>query len=225
MLLPDEEARGAVVVHHAGGVAVDAHLGLQPAAGDRVALARRAVLARQELRHDEERDALHAGRPAWDPRQHQMDDVVGQVVLSGRDPDLLAGDAVAAVLLRLGLGADEAEVGPALRLGEVHRARPAALDQRRQVDRALLLGAVGVDGGVGPVAEALVHVERHVGRDEHLARGRVHDVGHPLPAVFRGPRRGRSSRPRAWCRRPPGTRRACAPRRSPACTPARRRPG
>ncbi|MGO7594206.1 hypothetical protein AB9E13_34370, partial [Rhizobium leguminosarum] len=43
-----------VVIHHAGGVGVDAHLVLDGATGDSVAGARRAVLADKEFRNDEE---------------------------------------------------------------------------------------------------------------------------------------------------------------------------
>ena len=44
VLLADQPALGAVEVHHAGRIAVDAHLVLDRAAGDAVAVAERAVL-------------------------------------------------------------------------------------------------------------------------------------------------------------------------------------
>ena len=103
-----------------------------------------------------------AGR-AGDAGEDEVDDVLGEVVVAGGDEDLLAGDAVAAVGLRLGAGAEQAEVGAGVRLGQVHRAGPLAADELRQVGRLLLLGAVGVDRGVGAVGQALVHVEGHVG--------------------------------------------------------------
>ena len=58
---------------------------------------RAAVRLEQELRHQEQRDAARAGRRIGQPRQHEMDDVVGEIVLAVGDVDLLAGDAVAAV--------------------------------------------------------------------------------------------------------------------------------
>ena len=161
---------------------MDAHLLLDLAAGERVALAEPAVGLRQELRHDEERDALDPCRGAGDARQHQVDDVLGQVVLAGGDEDLLPGDAVAAVALRLGAGAQQPEVGAAVRLGQVHRARPRAGDELRQVRRLLLRRAVRVDGVVGAVRQAPVHVERHVGGGVHLADGGVQHVRHALAA-------------------------------------------
>ena len=123
---PTSQPLRAVVVHHAGGVAVDAHLVLDRAAGDAVALAERAVRVDEELRHDEERDALGALRRALDAGEHEMDDVLGEVVLAGRDEDLGAGDRVGAVAVRHGLGLEKTEIGAAMRLGEVHRAGPCA---------------------------------------------------------------------------------------------------
>ena len=103
ILLADQPALGAVVVQDAGRIAVDAHLVLDRAADDAVARAGRAVGVGQELRHDEQRDALDARRRALDAGEHEMDDVVGEIVLAGRDEDLLAGDRVGAVRLRDGL--------------------------------------------------------------------------------------------------------------------------
>ncbi|KIU01260.1 hypothetical protein QU39_00115, partial [Staphylococcus aureus] len=54
-LLADEPALGAVIVHHAGRVGVDAHLVLDRAARDSVALAERTVVVDQELGHHEQR--------------------------------------------------------------------------------------------------------------------------------------------------------------------------
>jgi hypothetical protein len=74
--------------------------------------------------------------------QHEMEDVLGEVVLAGRDEDLGAGDRVAAVGLRLGLGAQHAEIGAAMGLGEAHRARPGAVGQLGQVELLQLVGTV-----------------------------------------------------------------------------------
>ena len=143
MLLADQPALGAVVVEDGGRVAVDAHLVLDRAADDAVALAGRAVGVRQELRHDEQRNALDARRRALDAGEHEMDDVVGEVVLAGGDEDLLPGDGVGAVRLRDGLRLDEPEIGAAMRLGQVHRAGPLAGRHLRQVARLQVVVARG----------------------------------------------------------------------------------
>ena len=95
--LADQPAGGAVIVHDAGRIAVNAHLVLDRAAGNGVALAERAVLIDQEFGHDEQRDAFHIVRRAGDLGEDQVDDVLGQVVLARRDEDLGPGDRVAAV--------------------------------------------------------------------------------------------------------------------------------
>ena len=115
VLLADEVADGLVEHHHRGRARVDAELVLDRGAARVVALAERAVGLRQELRHEEERDALHALGRVGRAREHEVDDVLGEVVLAVGDEDLLAGDQVV-VALRLGLRPDQAR----------GRSRPAA---------------------------------------------------------------------------------------------------
>ena len=59
--LPDQPTLRAIEVHHAGRRALDAHLVLDRAAAQRVALADRAVARDLELRGHEQRDALGPG--------------------------------------------------------------------------------------------------------------------------------------------------------------------
>ena len=119
------------------------------------------------------------------PGQHQVDDVLGQVVLAAGDPDLLAGDPVAPVALRDRLGAQQAKVGAAVRLGEVHGPRPLAGGQLRQIERLLLGRAAVPDRRIGPVRQAGVHGERHVGGRGHLRDGEVDHARQALAAELR----------------------------------------
>ena len=97
-----------------------------------------AVGRDEPLRHDEQRDAARAGDEpavlAGDLRQHQMDDVLGELVLAARDPHLVAAQAVARAE-RVGLevlavghraGGHVRQAGAGLRLRQRHRAEPAA---------------------------------------------------------------------------------------------------
>jgi hypothetical protein len=146
---------------------------------------RRAVFLDHELRHDEQRDALVAFRGALDAGQHQVDDVVRHVVFAGRDEDLLAGDLVGAVGLRDGLGAHQAEIGAAMRLGQVHRAGPFALDHVRQVCLLLLVRSMGGQGRNRTGGQARIHGEGHVcGRGEFV-EDRSQRVRQTLSAVIR----------------------------------------
>src|ERR1700722_9699467 len=97
MLLANEPAFGAVIVEDSGRIAMNPHLMLDRAANNAVAFADPAIRVRQELRHEEERDALRARRRPINARKHEMNDVVRQIMLASRDENLLAGDRVRAV--------------------------------------------------------------------------------------------------------------------------------
>jgi hypothetical protein len=144
-----------------------------------------AVRVRQELRHQEQRDALRAFRCVRQARQHQVDDVFRHVVFAGRDEDLRAGDFVGAVGLRLGLRAQQAQVGAAVGFGQAHGAGPFARDQLRQVELLLVVGAVLLQALVGAVRQARVHRPGLVRRVQHLVEGVVQRHRQALAAVFR----------------------------------------
>jgi hypothetical protein len=137
-----QPALGAVEVDDAGGIAVDAHFVLYRAAFDAVALPRLAVRVGQELRHDEQRNALGAGRSVRQARQHQVHDVVRQIVFASGDENLAAADVIGAVSLRLGLAAQQSQIGAAMRLGQTHGAGPFAGHQLGQVQLLQLGRAV-----------------------------------------------------------------------------------
>ena len=163
MLLADQPAFGFVKVEHCRRVAVDAHLVLDRAADNAIAFADAAVRVGQELRHEEQRDALDACWRAFDSRQHQVNDVVGEIVLAGRDEDLLAGDGVGAVRRRDRTGLDEAEISAAMGLGQAHRARPLARGHLRQIAGLEVFAAMDRQGRDGAVGEAGIHPEGDVG--------------------------------------------------------------
>ncbi len=173
-----------VIVHHAGRVAVDAHLLLDLADRDAVARAKRAVLVHEELRHDKQRDTFDPVRTTRNFCQHQVNDVVRHVVIASRDENLLAGNLIGTVALRFGLGAHQAQIRAAMRLGQVHGAGPFAGHHLGQVFGLLRVGAMGMDRGVGAVGQALIHGEGLVRRREHLSDGRSDQIGHTLTAIF-----------------------------------------
>ena len=150
-----------------------AHLVVEPGQDDVVALAQRAVLVHQELRHDEQRDALHAGRTAGDLGQHQVDDVLGQLVVAAGDPHLVAGQPVGAVVLRLGPGGDVGQRRAGLRLRQRHGAEPAALELRPHVGVDLLGAAVGEQ------QPGVAHGQERIGRRADV--GRLEPGEHRLP--------------------------------------------
>ena len=168
---------------------MDAHLFFDRAAGNPVARSDGAVLRRQEFRDDEKRNSLGALGRALDAGEHEMDDVLGQIVLAGGNENLGAGDFVGAVRLRHRAGAHKTEIGAALRLGQVHRAGPLAADELGQVERLLLGGGVGEDRRGRALREARIHGKGHVRRAKKFADGLRERHRQALAAEF-GRRRG-----------------------------------
>ena len=153
-----------------------------------VALTGRAVGVEQEFGHEKERNALGSRWGVGQPRQHQMDDVVGEIVLAVGDEDLLSGDAIAAVGYALGLGAQRADVGAGLRLGQLHGAHPFARHELGQIGALELVAAMGherVDAGHG---EHGAEAKGHGCRVPHFDAGGVDGLRQILPAPLR--RRG-----------------------------------
>ena len=186
VLFADHIAGGAVIVHHAGGIAVNAHLILDRATADAVALAQRSVLVDQELGHDEQRDALGAVGRTRRLCQHQMDDILREVMLAGGNEDLLAGNGIAAARHRFRLGPDQAQIGAAMGLGQVHRPGPFARNHPRRVNLFLLFATLGQDRCNGPLRQAGVHFQRLVGRDHELHHRIADHPRQTLPAIFFG---------------------------------------
>ncbi|MCY1215033.1 hypothetical protein D9M72_268680 [compost metagenome] len=163
---------------------MDAHLVLDGTAGNRVALADRTIGVRQELRNDEQGNTLGASRGIGQAGQDDMDDVVGHVVLTGGDEDLGAGNLVGTIGLGLGLGAQHAQVGTTMRLGQAHGAGPLAGDQLGQVGVLLLVGAMGGQGVHRAMGQAGVHAPGPVGLADHLADGKTQGFRQALAAVL-----------------------------------------
>ena len=164
---------------------MDAHLLFEAAAARRIARAERAVVIDEEFRHHEQRDALDAFRRAFDAGEHKVNDVLGQVLLAAGNPDLLAGDLVGAIALRHGFRLHQAEVGAAMRLGQVHRAGPFGRGHLWAVLLLQLIRAARHQRLVGAVRQAGIHAERHVRGRDHLGPGDVDRMRQALPAHFR----------------------------------------
>jgi hypothetical protein len=134
----------AEVQQAVGGAAVS-HLVIEPGQHDVVALAERyagsgtgAGNADQVFRHDEQRDPLRAGNRfairSGDLRQHEVDDVLREIVLAGGNPHLVAAQAVLRaerrVLLELGARRYVGQRRPRLRLRQAHRSKEATREFR-----------------------------------------------------------------------------------------------
>ena len=78
-----------------------------------------------------------------------------------------------------------------MRLGQVHRSRPAPGDHVRHIGRLLLVGALRQDRGDRTGGQAVIHFEGLVGRQHIFADRCRHDMGQALPAKLLGRRQRR----------------------------------
>ena len=180
----DQPARGAVILHHAGGGGVDTDLLFQADTFQAVAFAEAAVFTHEEFRHQEQRHAARPGRRIRQARQDQVDDVLGDVMVAPGDEDLLAADRVGAVIIRHGLGLQCADIGAGLRLGQVHRAGPVPGDEVRQIGLLLRVGAMRQQSLNRTEAEHRAEAKRHIRRVDHLHHGQRQRLGQALSAPF-----------------------------------------
>ncbi|MNJ45679.1 hypothetical protein D3C77_407860 [compost metagenome] len=168
---------------------------LQRPAAQGVALTQRAIGIDQALGHQEQADAFDTGRRIGQPRQHQVNDVFAEVLLTAADEDLAAADPVAAVVLWLRASAQQGQIGAGLRFGKAHGAGPFAADQLRQVALLELIAAVPVQRHHRAFGQSRVHPKRQRGAHQHLVKARRDHLrqaltteslwpGHARPALF-----------------------------------------
>ncbi len=160
---------------------------LDGAAAQRITLARRTVGVGDELGHQQQADALHAGRRIRQARQHQVHDVLAHVMLAAGDEDLAAADPEAAVRLRFCLGAQQRQVGTGLGLSQAHGAAPLAADQLRQIGILQFVAAVLVQRQHRTFGQAGVNAKRQRRRHQHFVEIAGHQLRKALAAVFARP--------------------------------------
>ena len=149
-----------------------------------VAFAQAAIGIDQELRHDEQRNALHARRGVGGAGQNQMDDVFHQFMVAIGDENLLAGNPVSAVAHRFGTGAQCVEIGSGLRLGQVHGAHPCAGHQFFEKILFEKIRPVRLQGLDCSGSQKRAKRESHRSRRPHFAAGRLQHLRQALPAEF-----------------------------------------
>mmetsp|Transcript_28960 Transcript_28960/g.55423 ORF Transcript_28960/g.55423 Transcript_28960/m.55423 type:complete len:256 (+) Transcript_28960:5262-6029(+) len=157
--IPQQVAFGLVVIQHTGGVAVDAHFFFDATHSHAISRANGACVVHEEFGYDEQGNAFDAFWAARHFCQNEVYNVVGHVVIASRDKDLLTGDFVSAVVLRLCLGPHQAQISTTMRLGQVHGACPLTGDHLGQPFVFLFVAAVRENGRCRSVCQALIHGE------------------------------------------------------------------
>ena len=115
-----------------------------------------------------------------------MNDVARHVVLTCRNEDLGAGDRIGAIRLRLSLGADHAKVRAAMRLCQVHRARPFSRDHLGQVHGLLLFTTCRLKRRSSAAGEAGIHRESLIGGANILFKRKAQHMRQALSAKLFG---------------------------------------
>ncbi len=182
----DEFRVRAAVDHRAGGRAVDAELVFDAARAQFVGDTQRAILSDKPLRGEEHRNAPAAFGRIGKPGQHEMDDVLGHVVIAPGDEDLLARQPIEAVSVRLRARAKRREIRTRLRLGEVHRSGPFTGDELRQIERLLALRAVFDERFDRALRQHRTQAERHIGAVHHLEHRNRQRARQALSAMLFG---------------------------------------
>jgi hypothetical protein len=181
----DQPAGRTLEGHDAGRAAVQAELVLERHDAQPVGDARPPGLVRQPLRHDEQRQPARALRRVRQPRQHEVADVRRHVVVAPADEDLLPGDREGPVRRRLGPGPHRADVGPGLRLGQVHRPGPFPRGEPRQVERPQPVVGVALQRLDLALRQERADRQREVGARHHLVDAGHEDRRQPEAAVRR----------------------------------------
>ncbi|MCY1170612.1 hypothetical protein D9M73_106920 [compost metagenome] len=183
----DQLADAVIVVakaQHASRRGVQPHLMLDRNDADIVERTRRAIGVQPIFRHQEQGNPLGPGRCPRRAREHEVDDIGGHVMVAKRDIDLGALDAPFAIAERLGLGAQSADIGARLRLGQVHRPGPCTGRQMRQILRLLC--------GAAMMRQRLDRADRqrggqrkaHIGAAERIEHRGLDRKGQALPTEF-----------------------------------------
>ena len=135
------------------------------------------------LGYEEQADPAHAGGRVGQLRQDKVNDILGQIVLSGRDEYLGAGNRVAVVPNWRRPGADLPEIGPAMGFGQAHGAAPAAVGQPGQIGFLQVVGGMRPDQRRRALREQRVDAEGEIGGADHLVKHHADQLGQSLAAI------------------------------------------
>ena len=189
----DQPAERILECHLAGGGTLDPHLVLKRGGHHPVVIAQRSVRIGQVFGHEEQADPLNARRRIGQAGQHQMDDIIRQIVVAAADENLVAADAEA-VTIGHGLGAELPQIGAAMRFRQAHRTRPFAADQLGHIRRLQLVRSVNLQRHSRAVGQAGIQPEADIGGTQHFLDHLGEAMRRALPAPFgAGTERGPAS--------------------------------
>ena len=168
MLLAHQVTGGSVKVQHAGRGGLDAHLVLDGCRIYCVALTQLAVFEDQGARNEEQADSFHPGRGAVLAREHHVNDIFRQVMITGGDENLGPGDLKAAVTIGHCLGVQQPQVGATVGLGEAHGAGPCACHHVGQIPVFQSIRCLRCEQMVRAVRQFCIQLERDIAGPQHF---------------------------------------------------------
>ena len=116
--------RGAIKIHHTGGITVNTQLVFNRATSETVTVLR-CHLGNRNLAHEQRNPFVPSGASA--NGLYDMNNACH--IGSPADKNFGTGNGVAAIVIGLGFGPQHAQIGTAVRLGQAHGAGPLATHQ------------------------------------------------------------------------------------------------
>ena len=160
--------------HLTSRTALDAHLVLKRCTKNTISCPQCAIGFKKKLGYEKQADALAAFGRIRQARQDQMHDVVHQIMLTRADEYFLTCQCIRPVVLRQGLGGDQAQIRSTLRLGQTHGAAPLTAGEFGQKGFLLPFIAMRMQALVSPMGQARIHGPGLVGCIEHFINALVH---------------------------------------------------
>ncbi|CAI8158120.1 MAG: Uncharacterised protein [Pseudidiomarina mangrovi] len=117
-----------------------------------------------ELRHNKHRNTLHPNRRTLNTRQHQMHNVLGEILIAPRYIHFLAFNAVVAITVFDGFGGEITERRADVRFGQCHGAGKAAIQHSGKIQLLLRGRAESADHVGGSTGQKWVGRAGGVGR-------------------------------------------------------------
>ena len=124
---------------------------------DTIAAHRIGSSAIQPLGYQKQRNTTTSGGCPGQSSQHQMQDVLGQVMFASGNEQLAAAQPITAVVLRFGAAAQQADVAAGLGFGQTHGRQRFATDDLRQITLLDPLRRMGLEAQVSAMGDPRVH--------------------------------------------------------------------
>ena len=166
IFLTDKIANGTIgftILHNRGWRSLDAKFFLNRQTAKIIRLGEIAIIISKEFRHDKHRNTLDAIRRIGCACQHQMNDILGHIMLAIGDIDFLARNQI---MIPIGNRAafDASKVGAGLRFGQIHRSGPAAFNHWRDKDILQFRACRFLQGIDLPLRQKMAKRKGHIGR-------------------------------------------------------------